>query len=224
MSELITQAEFARRVGVDRSQVTLAVKSGRIKKAKGTNLIDFDTESKKWESNRSDSLAGTGTANITRKSVPNIGRKRSVPSVTEVETLDIDKPSYDDMGDDNDDDDSTLTAQKVRKLKADAERVELKLAQEKGDLISKDDVLNVYFTFLVAIKNSITAAPDRIVGEIQAALTAFKDEPDMLNTRVYEILKAEHNAILDEVKVRLSTAKEEAEKIAKAQMKKGPRK
>lgn len=224
MSELITQAEFARRVGVDRSQVTLAVKSGRIKKAKGTNLIDFDTESKKWESNRSDSLAGTGTANITRKSVPNIGRKRSVPSVTEVETLDIDKPSYDDMDDDNDDDDSTLTAQKVRKLKADAERVELKLAQEKGDLISKDDVLNVYFTFLVAIKNSITAAPDRIVGEIQAALTAFKDEPDMLNTRVYEILKAEHNAILDEVKVRLSTAKEEAEKIAKAQMKKGPRK
>lgn len=224
MSELITQAEFARRVGVDRSQVTLAVKSGRIKKAKGTNLIDFDTESKKWESNRSDSLAGTGTANITRKSVPNIGRKRSVPSVTEVETLDIDKPSYDDMDDDNDDDDSTLTAQKVRKLKADAERVELKLAQEKGDLISKDDVLNVYFTFLVAIKNSITAAPDRIVGEIQAALTAFKDEPDMLNTRVYEILKVEHNAILDEVKVRLSTAKEEAEKIAKAQMKKGPRK
>ena len=224
MSELITQAEFARRVGVDRSQVTLAVKSGRIKKAKGTNLIDFDTESKKWESNRSDSLAGTGTANITRKSVPNIGRKRSVPSVTEVDTLDIDKPSYDDMDDDNDDDDSTLTAQKVRKLKADAERVELKLAQEKGDLISKDDVLNVYFTFLVAIKNSITAAPDRIVGEIQAALTAFKDEPDMLNTRVYEILKAEHNAILDEVKVRLSTAKEEAEKIAKAQMKKGPRK
>ena len=224
MSELITQAEFARRVGVDRSQVTLAVKSGRIKKAKGTNLIDFDTESKKWESNRSDSLAGTGTANITRKSVPNIGRKRSVPSVTEVETLDIDKPSYDDMDDDNDDDDSTLTAQKVRKLKADAERVELKLAQEKGDLISKDDVLNVYFTFLVAIKNSITAAPDRIVGEIQAALTAFKDEPDMLNTRVYEILKAEHNTILDEVKVRLSTAKEEAEKIAKAQMKKGPRK
>ncbi|NCC89837.1 MAG: hypothetical protein EOM01_05745 [Spirochaetia bacterium] len=222
MSELITQAEFARRVGVDRSQVTLAVKSGRIKKAKGTNLIDFDTESKKWESNRSDSLAGTGTANITRKSVPNIGRKRSVPSVTEVETLDIDKPSYDDM--DDDDDDSTLTAQKVRKLKADAERVELKLAQEKGDLISKDDVLNVYFTFLVAIKNSITAAPDRIVGEIQAALTAFRDEPDMLNTRVYEILKAEHNAILDEVKVRLSTAKEEAEKIAKAQMKKGPRK
>ncbi len=224
MSELITQAEFARRVGVDRSQVTLAVKSGRIKKAKGTNLIDFDTESKKWESNRSDSLAGTGTANITRKSVPNIGRKRSVPSVTEVETLDIDKPSYDDMDDDNDDDDSTLTAQKVRKLKADAERVELKLAQEKGDLISKDDVLNVYFTFLVAIKNSITAAPDRIVGEIQAALTAFRDEPDMLNTRVYEILKAEHNSILDEVKVRLSTAKEEAEKIAKAQMKKGPRK
>jgi hypothetical protein len=222
MSELITQAEFARRVGVDRSQVTLAVKSGRIKKARGTNLIDFDTESKKWESNRSDSLAGTGTANITRKSVPNIGRKRSVPSVTEVETLDIDKPSYDDM--DDDDDDSTLTAQKVRKLKADAERVELKLAQEKGDLISKDDVLNVYFTFLVAIKNSITAAPDRIVGEIQAALTAFRDEPDMLNTRVYEILKAEHNAILDEVKVRLSTAKEEAEKIAKAQMKKGPRK
>lgn len=222
MSELITQAEFARRVGVDRSQVTLAVKSGRIKKAKGTNLIDFDTESKKWESNRSDSLAGTGTANITRKSVPNIGRKRSVPSVTEVETLDIDKPSYDDM--DDDDDDSTLTAQKVRKLKADAERVELKLAQEKGDLISKDDVLNVYFTFLVAIKNSITAAPDRIVGEIQAALTAFRDEPDMLNTRVYEILKAEHNAILDEVKVRLSTAKEEAEKIAKTQMKKGPRK
>lgn len=222
MSELITQAEFARRVGVNRSQVTLAVKSGRIKKARGTNLIDFDTESKKWESNRSDSLAGTGTANITRKSVPNIGRKRSVPSVTEVETLDIDKPSYDDM--DDDDDDSTLTAQKVRKLKADAERVELKLAQEKGDLISKDDVLNVYFTFLVAIKNSITAAPDRIVGEIQAALTAFRDEPDMLNTRVYEILKAEHNAILDEVKVRLSTAKEEAEKIAKAQMKKGPRK
>ena len=222
MSELITQAEFARRMGVDRSQVTLAVKSGRIKKAKGTNLIDFGTESKKWESNRSDSLAGTGTANITRKSVPNIGRKRSVPSVTEVETLDIDKPSYDDM--DDDDDDSTLTAQKVRKLKADAERVELKLAQEKGDLISKDDVLNVYFTFLVAIKNSITAAPDRIVGEIQAALTAFRDEPDMLNTRVYEILKAEHNAILDEVKVRLSTAKEEAEKIAKAQMKKGPRK
>lgn len=222
MSDLITQAEFARRVGVNKSQVTLAVKSGRIKKARGTDFIDYETEAKKWEANRSDTLAGTGTANVTRRAVPNIGYKKDVPKVKDVSDLDINKLSDDDM--DGDEDDDTLNAQKVRKLKADAERVELKLAQEKGDLISKDDVLTVYFTFLVSIKNSINAAPDRIVGEIQAAITANKDNPDALNTRVYEILKAEHNAILEEVKERLSTAKAEADKIAKVQMKKGPRK
>ena len=57
--EYITQAEFARRVGVNRKQVTLAVQSGRIelsniKNSRGNFLIDWDEQKDNWEANRKD--------------------------------------------------------------------------------------------------------------------------------------------------------------------------
>jgi predicted XRE-type DNA-binding protein len=218
--ELVTQAEFARRIGVNKSQVSLAMRSGRLKFARGTKLLDWDKSKVAWELNRSDTLAGTGRANTPDKKISAIGNLRPVKNVKDVDSLDIDHPQNDDDEDDTDTKDDTLTFQKTRKTKADAERVELRLAQEKGELIAKEDVLGVYYTILVTLKNSILATPDRIVGEVQAVIEEWKDNPAMLKTKVYEVLKVEHTRILSDIADKIAEAGTEADKITVKQLKK----
>lgn len=205
MKELITQAEFARRVGVSKVQVGTAIKTGRIKFARGTKKIDYEAALKLWQANRTDSLAGTGTANNTVR-VPSIGKIQKVRDVKEVD-------SFSDE-DDGEVVDESLTAQKIRKTKADAERVELKLAQEKGELIAKSDVLSVFFAFLVSLKNSIVATPERVVGDIQAAIEQYPDNPLMLKAKVYELLRTEHNRILEDIEDLIEKSTAEVQKIA----------
>jgi hypothetical protein len=225
MSDFITQAEFARRMGVHRSQVTLALKSGRIEFAIGTTKIDFDKSKRQWESNRTDTLSGTRTSNKKigcktpgsdmdpNEKVPEIGKIKDIGKVLEVDGLGLDDEP--DSDDDSDQGDNTFNAQKIREIKAKAGRQELKLEQEKGDLIAKGDVLKVYFTFLIAIKNSILATPDRVVGAIQAAVEEYVNDPEQMRTSVYGILRQEHVRILQGMEERLKTAGAEAEKIAK---------
>ena len=207
MSNLVTRKEFAEMMGVHRAQVTRALESGRIKLAKGTNKIDADKAAVDWKLNN-DSHNAKGT----NQNVPSIGKKRPVGKVKPVSDLSIDAPDDDD-GDDGDD--KSLNAQKIRKTKADAERVELKLAQERGDLIAKDDVLVVYFTFLVALKNGIMAIPERIVGSIRAAVDEFADDRAVLDTKIYQILKEEHMRVLSDIGMKIEEAEQEAVDIAK---------
>ena len=188
-------------MGVAKQQVSMAIKTGRIKFARDTRLIDFEKSKSLWEANRSDTLAGTGKAN----NVPNIGKLQRIRSVPKVDDI---------ADDDDDDDDDTLNAQKIRKTKADAERVELKLAQEKGELIAKRDVLAVFFTFLVALKNSVVATPDRIIGDVQAATEQYRDDQLLLKAKIYEILRAEHNRTLNDIEELLAKAGLEVDKIA----------
>ncbi|MBW8003115.1 MAG: hypothetical protein FVQ80_14030 [Planctomycetes bacterium] len=51
MSELITQAEFARRVNVSEAAVSQAIGRGRIQKT-ASGKIDYDSQSIAWEQNR----------------------------------------------------------------------------------------------------------------------------------------------------------------------------
>lgn len=207
--ELISQAEFARRMQVSKSQVSRALQSGRVAFVEGTKQLDYARASRLWEENRSDYLAGTGRAN--NKTIPNIGRIPKLRDVPEVENID-DVSLNDDEQEDTKDE--TLNTQKIRKTKAEAERVELKLAQERGDLIAKQDVLAVFFTFLVALKNSVLATPDRVVGDIHAALEQHGDNFPLLKARVYDILRSEHNRTLDDIEGMLKKAAIEVGKIA----------
>lgn len=52
MGELITQAEFARRVGVSPPMIVKALRFGRIQKT-ASGKIDYTTQSIAWETNRS---------------------------------------------------------------------------------------------------------------------------------------------------------------------------
>jgi len=206
--ELVSQAEFARRMQVSKSQVTRAIQSGRIAFYSGTRQLDFVVASKLWEENRSDYLAGTGRAN--NRKVPNIGRIPKLRQVPEVENLN----NFHNNDNEEESNDETLNTQKIRKTKAEAERVELKLAQERGDLIAKQDVLSVFFTFLVALKNSVLATPDRVVGDIYAAIEQCGDNFPLLKARVYDILRSEHNRTLDDIEGMLKKAATEVDKIA----------
>jgi len=207
VSNLVNRKEFAAMMGVHPSQVSRALESGRIRLAKGTDKIDADQATIDWKRNNdSHNVEGIN------QSVPSIGKKRSVGKVKPVSDLSINAPDDDDDGDG---DDKSLNAQKIRKTKADAERVELKLAQERGDLIAKDDVLVVYFTFLVALKNGIMAIPERIVGSIRAAVDEFADDKAVLDTKIYQILKEEHMRILTDIGAKIEEAEQEAVNIAK---------
>ena len=51
MSELISQSEFARRIGVSQPMVNKALRSGRIQKT-ASGKIDYDSQRIAWEQNR----------------------------------------------------------------------------------------------------------------------------------------------------------------------------
>ncbi len=51
MGELISQSEFARRIGVSQPMVNKALRSGRIQKT-ASGKIDYDSQSIAWEQNR----------------------------------------------------------------------------------------------------------------------------------------------------------------------------
>lgn len=215
--ELITQSEFAKRMGVSAAQVSIAVKTGRIAYAKGTKLLDFENAKSDWEANRSDHLAGTGTANIPKTGKTAKGGKgsslpkvRKIPEIKPIPPID----DGDDEEDGNEPRSGKFMVYKTRQMKAKAEREEMKAAQERGELIAKSDVLTVFFTFLVGIKNGIVAVPERVVGLINAATDQYKDEPEKLKARVYEVLREEHNRILDDLANLELGADKEIEKIA----------
>jgi len=229
--ELITQAEFARRMGINRSQVTRGVQRGRIELDKKTGMINFLTEKERWEENRSDSLSGSGTANNKKTSLEKgLPPVPEIPPVDEVENLDVEEELSKKIDAQKPDDEgkipkkNTIAYQDWRERKAKADRLEAKLKVELGLLIPKNEVIAVILATLGGLKNGVKALPNRtaldIWGIVKAwcinnGITINDDASADLQTEIKNTIEKETNSILTDIQAHKEELDKEAEEIAK---------
>lgn len=223
--ELISQAEFARRVEVNRSQVSRAIKRGRIEYARGTKLIDYEKAKSLWEENRTDNLAGTGRAN-------NQSPHRPLPPVREIPEVE----EVDDVDDDTSQDTSnegeigkppkrnTIAYQDYREKKAKADRQEMKAEIERGNLLPKPDIIGFMAAVLGGLKSGIVSLPNRTALDVWGIVKGFLVERGLdieegdaaeLQSRIQNKMVEESHAILTDIGKRRKKLESEVEKIAK---------
>lgn len=134
-AELISQAEYARRRGVDATSVRDAVRAGRITLINGK--IDPAVADVQWERN-------------TRK------RARGVDEAARAMTADsfqdapgADRPDYNEA--------------RARREQAEAELAELKLAEQRGDLVRVERIRAAHQRRVAAMREAFLQLPARVV-------------------------------------------------------------
>lgn len=169
--EYITQAEFARRVGVNRKQVTLAVQSGRIelsniKNSRGNFLIDWDEQKDNWEANRKDQ---TRFSHPRQTEVAETIRDISDVS-DEVPGRTPKDPKHFSLEEKIDAKPGSYQYQATRKMMYDAERNRLKFLQEIQELLPFDDSVGLFYDILITLRDNIMAMSARNTGTLTAKI------------------------------------------------------
>jgi hypothetical protein len=231
--EIISQAEFARRIGVNKCQVTRALQRGRITLDKKTKKIDYKKAKAEWNQNRTDSLATKGTANNAKPKIPKLPKVSDIIYPIGIPTT----PGFEDINDDsseNKDDDSTeigkppkrntIAWQDYRIKKAKASQEESKEKIYRGELIPKKDMIGVITSTLNAIKRGVLALPSRtsldILGIVKGlvldkGIKFNEGEWAELQTEIKNVMETETHTILTDIKTKNEELDEEAENIAK---------
>nr|WP_319775968.1 hypothetical protein [uncultured Sphaerochaeta sp.] len=226
-TKYISKAEFAKLIGVNRSQVTRACQSGRIKESK-EGKIDWKQATIDWESSRSDSLAGTGRANNKAKA-----RSRKVKTGLPEPTV-KDIPDYsdvDNMPEEDDyyapknsesDDDITLVKAKIDKEVVTTDRQRIRLNYEKGVSIDRDDALLVYIAILNGVKTGVLSLPARYAQGTMRIIDKHLSNAGVKITsaqrakmlgEITTMAAKEANYVLTQVRANMEKSDEETKKI-----------
>lgn len=229
----ITKAEFAAFMGVNKSQVTRAVKSGRVSETP-SGRIDWKRAREDWENNRSDNLSGTGRANNAKPKGKNLYME-GLPTIPPIKTME-------DMGDMEELDDASPAAKPAdpdeigkppkrntrawedyRERKAKADWAEMRVRKQKGELLERNDVIAVYGATLNGIKTGILSLPQRttmkIMGSLKEWLSINGVQVDsskfvFLEKQVEQLVTAESHYILTDILHKIENISQEADKIA----------
>jgi hypothetical protein len=227
----ITKIEFASYMGVNRSQVTRAVKSGRIRETK-SGKIDWKQASEDWENNRSDHLSGTGRANNRKKrtpgpplpGVPNVPRPDDIDDFGDMDDIDADAPKTadpDDIG--KPPKRNTRAYEEYREKKAKAEWAEMKVRKEKGELLERTDVLAVYGATLNGLKTGVMSLPQRttmkVMGVVKEWMATHGIAVDankliFLEKSVQDAITGEAHFVLTDILHKIENVTQEADTIA----------
>lgn len=217
----ISKAEFARYLGVNRSQVTRAVQSGRIRETR-SGTIEWRKAEKDWEDNRSDSLAGTGEANnkprtpLPSSNMPRLPTYDSIDSFDDLDTEEIGKPPAR----------NTRAYEDYREKKAKADWAELRVQEKQGELLNRNDVIAVYGAVLGGIKTGVLSMPQRISLNATATMREWLKNHRLqveegalviLEKMVQEIVANETHYVLTDLAQRLDDIELEANTIAELQ-------
>lgn len=227
----ITKSEFAAYMGVNRSQVTRAVKSGRIKETK-SGKIDWKQAREDWENNRTDNLSGSGRANNRKRYGPPIEAVPSVPRIQKIDDVD----NMDDMENDpnapttsNPEDigkppkKNTRAYAEYRERLAKAEWAEIKVRKEKGELLERNDVIAVYGATLNGLKTGILSLPQRttmkLMGSIKEWLAINGVHVDVnkfvfLEKQIEQMVTGECHFVLTDIIHKMENLEQEADQIA----------
>lgn len=229
----ITKTEFATFMGVNKSQVTKAVQSGRINETP-SGRIDWKRAQEDWENNRSDNLSGTGRANNSKPKRKSLYME-GIPSIPSIKTMG-------DMGDMEDiDDDHEKTApvdpedigkppkrntrayEDYREKKAKAEWAEMRVRKQKGELLERNDVIAVYGATLNGLKTGILSLPQRttmkIMGNLKEWLATNGVHIDankfvFLEKQVEQTVIGEAHFVLTDILHKIENPAQEADQIA----------
>jgi len=130
---LATAAEYAKHRGISRQAVNDAEKRGIVARVRGgSRMIDVAASDRAW-----DELA------MPRSNSPN------GPIGSLLERAAATSPT------------ASLNAERARKMRADADLAELRLAQKRGEVIAIDEVAREQFGVLRTLRNRLRAIPAR---------------------------------------------------------------
>ena len=164
--ELVTQSEYARRRGCTEAAVRRAVRDGRISLLDGK--LDPTAADAQWARNTR-VRAGSKPADSANRGAPG-GFLAAGSGETPTR-------------EDND----AYWAVKARREKAEADMAELKLAEQRGELVRVSAVRSAYATRAAALRESILQIPARLA----AVLAAETD-----HARCHDLLQAELHQVL----------------------------
>ncbi len=228
--EYVSMNEFARRVGCHVETIRYAIKRGRIvttgqRKGKSI-LIDWNTESPKWETNRlkdsetyrKNRLSKEGKTKKAEKEKDWNKMERHIGDTTLYETgkMGID-PSFSRFDDIPEIDGiqapvGSVAYFQAKKLGVDAMRNLIKLKQETAQLIAVPDAIALYSDTLTQVSDSVQTIPARltnlIVGNIRKSVEKWRIPPDNLEAEIYRLLTLQCKEILNDVALKISKATE----------------
>lgn len=169
--ELISQADYARRRGVDPTTVRDAIRAGRITTIAGPSgkpMIDPAVADIQWQSNTRPRAASRPPAGLMTAPAAGDG----------VASGGDDKP----VGGEND-----YWVSRARRERAEAETAEIKLAELQGDVIRVAAVRSALASVISATRDSLMQLPARLAPVLAAETSA---------ARIHDALQAEiHQAL-----------------------------
>lgn len=148
-AELISQAEYARRRGVDPTSVRDAVRAGRITLIGGR--VDPAVADMQWDRNTRHRVRS-----IDAKTAPSA----AIPATNGTPDRTSESPP------------PGLNEARARREQAEAELAELKLAEQRGQLVRVDVVRNANARRITAIKETFLQLPARVVPLLLADTSA----------------------------------------------------
>ena len=196
----ISQAEFARRVGITRQAVTYLLKSGVIRLSnKYENKINYDTMKRAYDKNRNMSQVRVRTPKAKPKAKKSkngdIKPIRNIPNMGSMKNIPLDDDDYDApiAG--------SLADNQNRKISAEADRHELKFAQELGDVMPTEVALLIAGDKMRSIKEAMLSMPSKttglIVADVKTKVDVWKDgQLELLSNSVSNILKSSIEDVL----------------------------
>jgi DNA-binding transcriptional MocR family regulator len=151
MSEKISIREFARRLNVSDTTIHKAIKAERIVKGytegAGRKSIDYEIAKREYNS----------TASPTREN-------RKPPRSAESSGITAQAVIPFDEGDP-----ASMNAERLRKIKAEADLKELELKEKTGALTSRDEVYRELFAIGKELRVALVAIPDRVIDDLMAS-------------------------------------------------------
>jgi hypothetical protein len=164
---LISQAEFARLIGVARQSVNKAIKTGRISTSDGK--IDPEIASKQWAKN-TDPSAPNGI--MAGDLFPHMKPAKIVKKKSRATS----KPGADHNGD-APAGTATYIAHRARREAAAAETAELNLRKLRGELVVAEEVRQAAFIHARRCRDLLLALPERLA----PTLAAITDPDELLH-------------------------------------------
>lgn len=230
--EYVTQAEFARKIGTSRQNVSYALKRGTIKLS-ANGLLNYERQKKAYDENRNLSQVRERTpskqvakkpkkAKKPRKSKPKddeIKPIKNIPGMGNMGSIPLYEYDSDYSGDEDDTGPKkgSYAYNQNRKIAIEADRHELKYATELGQVIPTDVALAIAGSKMMSIKDALLAMPSRTTGIIEAAVktkaTGWKDgQEELLSSAITNILKDAVNDVLSALAASVDSLPEEVEK------------
>lgn len=146
MADLITKAEFARRLGVTRSTVNGYAKKGQLaeRKRKGKVLVDYDASMQLMEASKDPARAEFAKTN-TSEPIKSRGP-------------------------------ITFSDARTAKETARARLAQISVKEKEGQLVNADEILFDLKDLFLDIRNSVRSIPAKLTGEIMNILASGKPD------------------------------------------------